>query len=173
MIVGEVRGKEAYVLFQGMASGHSSVSTIHAESVDTVIKRLETPPISLSPTLLNVLDCVCIMIHATVRKVETRKLREIVEIINITPNGVAMTNTPFTWNPADDRFYFKKDSKILQKISVRSGVPVEQLNFEFQRRVQLIYKMFEQKIFEFKTVQEIVNRYYKSPEEVLRKFGIQ
>jgi len=173
VMVGEVRGKEAYVLFQGMASGHSSVSTIHAESVDTVIKRLETPPISLSPTLLNVLDCVCIMIHATVRKVETRKLREIVEIINITPNGVAMTNTPFTWNPADDRFYFKKDSKILQKISVRSGVPVEQLNFEFQRRVQLIYKMFEQKIFEFKTVQEIVNRYYKSPEEVLRKFGIQ
>ncbi|HDK42745.1 MAG TPA: hypothetical protein ENG87_05155, partial [Candidatus Pacearchaeota archaeon] len=60
VIVGEVRGKEASVLFQGMASGHSSISTIHADSVDTVIKRLETPPINLSPTLLNVLDCVCI-----------------------------------------------------------------------------------------------------------------
>ena len=56
VIVGEVRGKEASVLFQGMASGHSSVSTMHADSVDTLIKRLETPPIELSPTLLNVLD---------------------------------------------------------------------------------------------------------------------
>ena len=37
VIVGEVRGKEAFVLFQGMASGHPSLSTIHADSVDTVI----------------------------------------------------------------------------------------------------------------------------------------
>jgi len=72
VIVGEVRGKEAYVLFQGMASGHASISTIHADSVDTVIKRLKTPPIELSPTLLNVLDCVCIMTHAIVNKQETR-----------------------------------------------------------------------------------------------------
>src|SRR3989339_807218 len=66
VIVGEVRGKEAYVLFQGMASGHSSISTIHADSVHAVIRRLETPPIELSPSLLNVLDCVCIMTHAIV-----------------------------------------------------------------------------------------------------------
>jgi flagellar protein FlaI len=68
VIVGEIRGKEAYVLFQGMASGHSSIGTIHADSVDTVIKRLETPPIEISPTLLNVLDCVCIMTHAMIGK---------------------------------------------------------------------------------------------------------
>ncbi|MEK6861723.1 MAG: type II/IV secretion system ATPase subunit, partial [Nanoarchaeota archaeon] len=42
VIVGEVRGKEASVLFQGMASGHPSIGTIHADSVDTLIKRLET-----------------------------------------------------------------------------------------------------------------------------------
>ena len=58
VIVGEVRGKEAFVLFQGMASGHSSVGTVHADSVDTLIKRLETPPIELSPTLINILDSV-------------------------------------------------------------------------------------------------------------------
>ena len=68
VIVGEVRGREASVLFQGMASGHSSVSTMHADSVETLVKRLETPPIELSPTLLNVLDCVCIMTHAIVKK---------------------------------------------------------------------------------------------------------
>jgi len=121
VIVGEVRGKEAYVLFQGMASGHSSLSTIHADSIDTVIKRLETPPIELSPTLLNVLDCICVMTHAIVKKQETRKLKEIVEVINVTPDGIALTNTPYVWNPADDKFYFKKTSKILEKISRRYG----------------------------------------------------
>jgi|TARA_B100000315_G_scaffold251312_1_gene285884 flagellar protein FlaI len=173
VIVGEVRGKEAFVLFQGMASGHSSISTIHAESVDSVIKRLETPPIELSPTLLNVLDCVCIMSHAVVNKEDTRKLREIVEIINVNPEGIAMTNTPFIWNPNEDRFYFKRNSKIFEKITKRHGIKIEELNLEFKRRVQLLYKLYTDKIFEFKKVQEVINEYYKKPEEVLRRFGVE
>lgn len=173
VIVGEVRGKEAYVLFQGMASGHSSISTIHAESVDTVIKRLETPPIELSPTLMNVLDCVCIMTHAIVNKQETRKLKEIVEIINVTDEGVAVTNTPFVWNPSNDEFYFKKNSKIFKKITERYGMDITELETEFRKRSQLLYNLYRQKIFDFKRIQDIINEYYKNPEKVLKEFGVQ
>ncbi len=173
VIVGEVRGKEAYVLFQGMASGHSSISTMHADSIDTVIKRLETPPIELSPTLLNVLDCVCIMTHAIVKKQETRKLKEIVEIINVTPDGIALTNTPFVWNPADDRFYFKKTSKIFEKISKRYGLKLEDLEVEFRRRVKLIFELYRKNIIGFEEVKEIIRRYYKKPEEILQRFGVE
>jgi len=172
VIVGEVRGEEASVLFQGMASGHASISTIHAESVDTVIKRLETPPIDLSPTLLNVLDAVCIMAHATVNKQETRKLREIVEIINVDSEGVALTNTPVVWNPSDDQFYFKKNIKSFEKISKRSGLTLEEITLEFRRRVQLLYLLYKRNIFGFVEVQEVISRYYKQPEKVLKEFGI-
>ncbi|MBU0959155.1 MAG: type II/IV secretion system ATPase subunit, partial [Nanoarchaeota archaeon] len=172
VLVGEVRGKEAYVLFQGMASGHSSMSTIHADSVDTVIKRLETPPIELSPTLLNVLDCVCIMSHAIVQKQQTRKLREIVEIINITPDGIALTNTPFVWNPSDDKFYFKKNSKIFEKIAKRYGLELEEIDIEFRRRVKILYQMYKHNIFKFGEVRDIINKYYKKPEDILQQFGI-
>jgi len=172
VIVGEVRGKEASVLFQGMASGHSSMSTMHADSVDTVVKRLETPPISLSPTLMNVLDCVCIMTHAIVKKQETRKLKEIVEIINITSDGIALTNTPFLWNPSDDNFYFKKNSKIFEKIAKRDGLKLGDLEMEFRRRAQLIYTLYQKKVFGFKEFQNVVNEYYKKPEFVLKKYGI-
>ncbi|OGJ16731.1 hypothetical protein A3K74_00755 [Candidatus Pacearchaeota archaeon RBG_13_33_26] len=171
VIVGEVRGKEASVLFQGMASGHSSISTMHADSVETLIKRLETPPIELSPTLLNVLDCVCIMTHAIVNKEETRKLREVVEIVNVNADGVATLNTPFTWNPADDRFYFRKSSKVFEKISRRYGISVEDLDMEFRRRVQVVYQLYQRRIFNFEDVQQIVNKYYKRPDEVLRDLG--
>ena len=173
VIVGEVRGKEAYVLFQGMASGHSSISTMHADSVDTLIKRLETPPIELSPTLLNVLDCVCIMTHAVSQKHETRKLKEIVEIINVTTEGVTMTNTPFVWNPTEDRFYFKKNSKIFEKISKSYGITMDELQSEFRRRALLIYKMYENKIFGFQKFQDMITKYYKKPAEILSKFGIE
>jgi len=173
VIVGEVRGKEASVLFQGMASGHSSISTMHADSIETVIKRLETPPIELSPTLLNVLDCVCIMTHAIVNKEETRRLREIVEVVNVTPDGVAITNTPFSWNPADDNFYFKRSSRVFEKISKRYGIDTETLEEEFKKRVQLIYQLYQRKIFKFEEMQEIINRYYKKPAELLKEFGVE
>jgi flagellar protein FlaI len=173
VIVGEVRGKETSVLFQGMASGHSSISTIHADSVDTVVKRLETPPIELSPTLLNVLDCVCIMTHAIVNKQETRRLKEIVEIINVNPDGIAITNTPFVWNASDDQFYFKKNSRIFEKITKRYGMGIEELELEFRKRVQLIYVLYKNKIFDFEDIQKVIVEYYKKPDEVLRKFRVQ
>jgi flagellar protein FlaI len=172
VIVGEVRGKEAYVLFQGMASGHSSISTMHADSVDTVIKRLETPPIELSPTLLNVLDCVCIMTHAIAKKQETRKLKEIVEIINVTPEGVALTNTPFIWNPSDDSFYFKKNSKIFEKIAKRFGITSQELEEEFRLRVKLLYSLYQKKVFDYQEFQDVITQYYKRPKEILAKLGV-
>ena len=172
VIVGEVRGKEAFVLFQGMASGHASISTIHADSVDTVIKRLETPPIELSPTLVNTLDAVAIMTHAIVNKQQTRRLREIMEVVNVTPEGVALTNTPFMWNAKDDKFYFKKDSKTLEKISVRYGLDKQELLKEFELRAKLLYELFRRKVFGFEDVQNIVNNYYKDPGAVLKKYGI-
>tara|TARA_Y100000034_G_scaffold104527_1_gene131128 strand:- start:1308 stop:2834 length:1527 start_codon:yes stop_codon:yes gene_type:complete len=173
LIVGEVRGKEAFVLFQGMASGHSSLSTIHADSIDTLIRRLQTPPIELPPTLVNTLDCVVVATHAIVKGQETRRIREIVEIINVNKDGSAVVNTPFVWQPGTDKFFFKKQSKVFEKISAKRGVPLEKLQKEFSLRTKLLYILYQKKIFGFDEVGKIINDYYKNPGEVLTRFGIQ
>jgi archaeal flagellar protein FlaI len=172
VIVGEVRGEEAAVLFQGMASGHASISTIHADSVDTLIRRLETPPINLSPMLVNGLDAVAIMTHAVVGGQETRRLREIVEVISVQSDGTAMTNTPFSWNPAEDKFYFKKDSKIFDKISQKFGISREELQREFEIRTKLIYAMYQKKVLSYEKVQAVISEYQKSPQAVLKRYGL-
>lgn len=172
VIVGEVRGKEAFVLFQGMASGHSSISTMHADSVDTLVKRLETPPIELSPTLLNTLDCVAIMTHTMGTKFEARKLREIVEIVNVADDGTALTNTPFIWNSRENVFYFKNESKIFEKISRRYGIKIEDLKKEFDNRARLLYELQKKRIHDFTQTQKIINEYHKNPKDVLKAFGI-
>lgn len=173
MIVGEVRGKEAFVLFQGMASGHSSLSTIHADSVETLVRRLQTPPIELSPTLVNSLDCVAIAAHTVVKGQETRRIREIVEVVNINKDGSAIINTPFIWNPRDDRFYFKKQSRVLEKISMRRGIPIERLQYELMIRARLLYELYRRKVFSFDEVGKVINNYYKNPIAVLNEYGIQ
>jgi len=173
VIVGEVRGKEAFVLFQGMASGHASMSTMHSDSVETVIRRLETPPINLNPSLVNEIDAVAVMTHAIVNNQETRKLREIIEVVNVQPDGVALTNTPFVWSPAENKFYFKKNSRVFEKIGKRYGIPVYKLERDFELRTKLIYELFRRRIFGFDEVQRVINAYYKNPSEVLRKFGVE
>ena len=172
VIVGEVRGKEAFVLFQGMASGHASMSTIHADSVQGVIRRLETPPIELSPSLLETLDAVVIMAHAVVNKKQTRRLREIVEIIEVPEKGEIKTNTPFIWNPASDNFYFKKESHVLRKISRKYGLRYEDIAREFELRTKLIYQLYKKGVFGFEDVQRIILDYYKDPALVLKKYGV-
>jgi len=172
VIVGEIRGKEAFVLFQGMASGHASISTMHADSVEAVIRRLETPPISLNPTLVNELDVVLIMTHAIVKGQETRKLREVIEITEVKSDGTSITNTPFIWSPAEDRFFFKKNVKVFEKISKRHGVSVPELYRELDLRTKFIYKLFQQKIFDFDSIYRVVVDYYKNPQEVLQRFGV-
>ncbi len=172
LIVGEVRGKEASVLFQGMASGHASISTMHADSIDTLIRRLQTPPIDLSPTLVNSLDCVAIATHALVNKRETRKLKEVVEVVNVNRDGTALINTPLLWDPSKDVFYYKKQSKVFERISAKQGVPLEKLQREFVTRAKLLYEMYKQKVFGFEDVQKIINDYYKNPVEVLQKYNI-
>lgn len=173
LIVGEVRGKEAFVLFQGMASGHASLSTMHADSVDTLIRRLQTPPIELPPTLVNTLDCVAIATHAVVKQQETRRLREIVEIVKVNNDGSAIINTPMVWDPVKDSFFFKKQSKAFEKISNRKGISLEELQKEFNIRARLLYEMYKRKVFDFDTVGKVINDYYKNPSAVLAQFNIQ
>ncbi|MCU0641979.1 MAG: type II/IV secretion system ATPase subunit [archaeon] len=172
LIVGEVRGKEAFVLFQGMASGHASLSTMHADSVDTLIRRLETPPIELSPTLVNTLDCVAIATHAVVNQQETRRIRDVSEIVNVNKDGTAIVNTPLIWDPKRDVFYFKKQSRVFEKISQRYGIPIEKLQREFELRAKMLYELAKQKVFGFEEIQKIIIDYYKNPVEVLARYNL-
>ncbi|NPE26506.1 type II/IV secretion system ATPase subunit [Methanococcoides sp. SA1] len=172
VIVGEVRGQEASVLFQGMASGHASISTMHGDSADSIVRRLETPPISLSPMLVNGLDVMAIMTHAIVNGQETRRLREIVEIVKVEADGTTVTNTPFKWNPADDKFYYAKGSKVFVKIGEKYGLTAENLQKEFETRTRLLYALFQNKVLSYEDVQRAINDYSKMPEKVLEKYGL-
>ncbi len=79
LIIGEVRGEEMSLMFQGMASGHSSLSTVHSKSTESLITRITTPPISLDPSLLTSLDIVVVTGFAGIGE-NKREIKEIDEI---------------------------------------------------------------------------------------------
>lgn len=172
VIVGETRGKEAYVMFQGMASGHTSLSTFHANSVDAVVKRLTSPPIELSATLIESLNVVAIMTHAKEIGKGARRVKEVVEIISVDPKTEEVkTNLVFLWSPTTDTFTKVNDSQIITKIVESRGGEIEEAKIELGRRKIVLEWMLSKNIKDYLEVVRYVNMYYKEPAKLFQLIG--
>jgi flagellar protein FlaI len=169
VIVGEVRGKEAYVMFQGMASGHPSIGTMHAGSVDDVIKRLETPPIEISPSLVESLDLLIVMIRAKERGEASRRIKEVVEIQSVDiDTGKAHTLKSFTWAPSKDNFVNNmSESGLLRQISFEKGMNYQRIREEFEDRKKVLEWMERHNVTKYENVAEFVSLYYKDPRTLM------
>ena len=172
VIVGEVRGKEAYVMFQGMSSGHPSISTFHAGAVDQVIKRLTTPPIELSPTLMESLDLIVLMIHAKEKGKSARRVKEVVEVESVDPKtNEIKTITVFKWNPENDTFEKVGDSIKIPKIVAAKGGNIEDAMREIEARKRILEWLAEKKIKDYQEVTKLINLYYKEPKKLMEMMG--
>jgi len=168
MMVGEVRGAEAYVVFQAMATGHPSYSTFHAEDVQSMVHRMENEPINLPRALLSSLDVVLLQGQVKVGDKMTRRVKAVTEMVGMDPeSGELITNTVFTWNPADDTFYYSGHSYIYEKIrSIRNWSP-RQMDREVKRRIDILDYMKATGVDNFRKVASIISSYYRDPEVVI------
>jgi len=168
IILGEVRGKEAYVLFQQMATGHPSFATIHADSIKKLIDRLITPPIDLSPSLIETLDLVIFLSKLRYKGKFTRKVKSIYEITGFDrENDIPTINQIFEWNPENDSIEIKNKSITLRKILKKTGLKEKELLEELRRRMIILYWLQERNITNFQTVSQIINLYYRYPEKIM------
>ena len=153
-----------------MASGHSCIGTIHAGSIEDVIKRLETPPIDLSPSLVESLDILIVMIRAKERGESSRRVKEIAEIQNVdAETGKARVLKSFLWNPAQDKYDSSiTESDVLRRISFEKGVDFKRLMDDLQKRKNVLEWMQRHDIIKHAQVSEIVSMYYKDIETLMK-----
>jgi len=171
IIVGEVRGKEAYVLFQAMTTGHLSYSTVHASNLHALIQRLENPPISLPRVLLTALDLVVFLNSVTIKGVPARRVSNVHEIIKLDPEtNRLVTMTPFHWvSEIDDRFETNIGSNVFNKIKTQNGWNDDELQKELNNRMVILEWMERKNLRSYREVGRIVSEYKKNPESVLKK----
>ncbi|MEM0492517.1 MAG: type II/IV secretion system ATPase subunit [Candidatus Thermoplasmatota archaeon] len=170
IIVGEVRGREAYVLFQAMATGHTSYATIHASDIHTLIQRLENPPISLPRALLTSLDIIVFQNAVEINGKMVRRMTSVTEIIKLdSDTNQLIFMAPFTWvSKTDDRFESSRSSKVLTRIRQQNDWSEERLEEEIQNRIQVLEWMLKNNIRDYREVGRIIHTYYKHPEQVLK-----
>ncbi|HEV2429361.1 MAG TPA: type II/IV secretion system ATPase subunit [Thermoplasmata archaeon] len=164
IIVGEVRGKETYTMFQAMATGHTTYSTMHADSVKSMVNRLENPPINTPRILLSALNNVIIQIQARTDKGVVRRLKQVLEIVGFEPEtNELITNTVYEWDPGTDKFVFKGHSFLFDKIMELKNLTHDEMDAEFQRRVSVIRFLAQNRINEYRQLWRLVTAYYKDP----------
>ena len=170
IIVGEVRGKECQTLFQAMSTGHVTYSTIHADSVSSVVHRIENPPMDVPRNMLSALDIVCIQVQARVGGKRIRRNKQIVEILDIDPRtNELITNEVFKWRSATDEITYSGKSYILEEIMEARGWNENRMREELKRRQEVLEWMRLKKIRHYKDVAKILISYYREPEVVIER----
>jgi flagellar protein FlaI len=173
LLVGEVRGKEALTLFQAMSTGHTTFSTMHADSVASAIHRLENPPISVPRTMIQALDIMSIQSQTYSKGKRVRRNIKLVEIIDIDPNTRNIrTNDIFVWDSETDTFVRTGESKALFDIKMRRGWGQGQIDQELYYRQKVLEHMVNNNITDFKEISDTINAYQSTPEKVLRKLHL-
>ena len=170
IMVGEVRGAEAYTVFQAMATGKTCYTTFHAEDVKAMVHRFENAPINLPRALITALNVVLLQAQVKVGTSMTRRTKAITEIVGLDPEtNEIITNNAYTWNPADDSFNFSGHSYVYEKIATLKGWSQRRMELEVKRREKILKYMEKLGVRYYKDVARIVSAYYKNPEDVMKR----
>ncbi len=161
LIVGEIRGEEAFVLFQAMATGHGGISTLHAENLDYAIKRLTSPPMNVAPPYIPLMNIACLVERVALpRKREGLPFgRRVRQVWEIKPDGTY--ETIVSWDPMEDAFRVEFDKSVhMPNVSLRHGMPRDAYVMELQMREAVIKWMMDNKITHFRDVAKTVTQFH-------------
>jgi len=175
LMVGEVRGAEAFIVFQAMATGKTCYTTFHAESVSAMVHRMENPPISLPRSLVSALNLVLLQRQVKVGQKMTRRVQSLTEIVGLDPEtNELITNSVYSWNPADDTFLFSGHSYIYERVALMKNLTMKEMEREVRNRVDLLEYMVvkdahatRQHPYTHRDVGQLVSFYYKEPQRAL------
>ena len=168
IIVGEIRGREAYVLFQAMATGHTTYSTMHADSPQSLIHRLESKPMNVPRIMIQSLDFICFHSVVRIKNKRVRRVTRIIEIIDIDPlTKEIITNEVFSWDPVTDTFRYSGRSYILEKIRSELGISKDEITKELNRRIKLVNWLIGKDQISFRECVQMIEEYRERPDELL------
>jgi len=165
LVVGEVRGEEAYVLFQAISTGHGGLCTLHADDAQSAIQRLVSKPMDVPEAFIPFLN-----LAITVRRLTlpakgggNRIVRRIMSIDEV--NGVGDYFEAFTYDPILDRLVPGplKKSRRLAKLAKDLGLTFDEVEREIDRRSVVLQWMQHGGIRNFKDITSYLQQYVENP----------
>jgi len=170
IIVGEIRGEEAYALFQAMATGHLGLATIHAENVQGVLHRLTTKPMNIPQTQVENLNAISIVRRLVVNNVSLRRTISVSEMVGWDREKNDFTiQDIFRWDTEKDIYVKIGRSPLLDRIATQWGYSREEIDQELQMRQTILEYMVKKHLRSYEEVSQLVLDYFSDPQQIYRK----
>ena len=170
IIVGEIRGAEAYTLFQALATGHGVQSTIHAEDALAVVERLESPPMNIPRALIGLIDIIMVQARVRIGEKSARRTITLTEVKGYTPGVGLELQDVFRWNPREDKHEMVikefEESAVMRKVIEKRGFSYKEILEEIEKRKVILEWMVKKNIRRYTEVGNVIREYYTSPENV-------
>ncbi|MEM1600179.1 MAG: ATPase, T2SS/T4P/T4SS family, partial [Sulfolobaceae archaeon] len=174
IVVGEIRGQEAFVLFQARSTGHGGATTFHAYNTDSSIKRLMNEPLNIPQEWIPMMNIVMTIRRLPVYIGEKIVLRRRVVAID---EIVAWNDfrRVASWDPKSDSFIFNLDSaKVLRSRIEEAGLTLDDVKRELERRALFLKLLAStrdiiQSDESYKIIKNYIIKYSIKPEEALKE----
>lgn len=168
VILGEIRRRdEAEVLFEAMHTGHSVYSTMHAERVEQVYRRLVEPPLSIPESELGALHLVLTQFRD--RRTGRRRTYEVAELM---PGGYGEKidfNIMYRWSPRTDTFDKVEDSqRVFNDLNMYTGMTLDEMKQDLNDKEAVLQWMLDKKLNTVDQVGSVMRLYYKDAEEIVK-----
>lgn len=171
LVVGEVRGEEAYVLFQAISTGHGGLCTLHADDVTSAIQRLTSKPMDVPPSFIPFLDLVF-----TVRRIAIpmagggfKTMRRVLSVDEVVSVGSYVRM--FKWDPGSDKQLGSpmKTSVKLARLARDTGTTIPDLMNEIERRSIVLRWAQQREIRNFRELSLIFEEYRAHSNEIFER----
>jgi len=159
ILVGEVRGAEAFTLFQAIAVGHAAMGTIHAGTMRELLSRVESNPMNVPRTLFASMDAVVFPAQVRRNDRNVRRVMQAVEILELDTDGDLVTNPVFRWDAFTDKFLFSGRSHIFEKIEAQIGIKQEEIFKDMESRAAFLHDLRQRGIRDYYEVVEKIREY--------------
>ncbi|MFH1055378.1 MAG: type II/IV secretion system ATPase subunit [Candidatus Altiarchaeota archaeon] len=169
VVFGEIRRRrEAEVLFEAMHTGHSVYSTIHADTVENLKRRLIEPPIEIPASEIEALHLMLVVYRD--RRKGDRRVFEMAEVIPGETGREFELNYLYRWNSRTKQFVKVNESKrIMDELSLHTGMSREDMQKDLKEKEDVLQWMVDKNIKNLDGVGEIMDEYYKNPKKLLEK----
>lgn len=161
IIVGEVRSKEAITLFTALNTGHSGMGTLHANSTQETITRLNSEPMNVPKIMINSINFI-IMQNRIFNKHKgvIRRITEVAEISGMESDNLQL-NKIYEYDPKSDKQnYVAISCNFLVKIATLKGWTYKDILDEINERERYLLKSMENDMNDIQVAQNIINKYY-------------
>ncbi|MFP3064168.1 MAG: type II/IV secretion system ATPase subunit [Sulfolobus sp.] len=174
IVVGEIRGEEAYVLFQAISTGHGGATTFHAYDSESAVKRLMNEPLNIPSEWIPMMNIIITVrrlpLYVGDKIVLRRRAVAIDEIVSY--NDLRRS---VRWDPNTDSHVLDYGSMVVLRARVEeAGKNFDDVKAELERRATYLKllasaRQIVQNKESYKLLKKYIIKYSLRPEEAMRE----